>query len=151
MDCGKPGSQCVKQGPSLFMCDRVSHLLLPYSRIRRRNGRWLVVWPLPPWSQFSLSQDVRPLQSLGLKSNLELCTVNYIVSPGNNTPRYCIVGKGGGVNTYKLKWMVWIVTDTCTRFWQLWDWNSRSPVSTLKWGDGLYTHWSSGICSSANK
>lgn len=87
----------VKWGLCLFMCDRVSHLLLPFNRIRRRTGRWLLVCgpPHPPVEPIlALSQDVWPLQSLGLKHNLELCTANHTGSPGNNTPRYCAVGRG---------------------------------------------------------
>lgn len=39
--------ECVKWGLCLFMCARVSHLLLPFNRIRTWTGRQLLVRPPP--------------------------------------------------------------------------------------------------------
>lgn len=81
-------AQCVKWGLCLFMCDRVSHLLLPFNRIRRRTSRWLLVWPTPPpgGANSRSPKTYGRSKAWRLKYNLELCTANHMGSLGNNTP-----------------------------------------------------------------
>ncbi len=145
------GAECVKWGLCLFMCDRVSHLLLPFNRIRRRTGRCLLVWSSPRGANSRSPKIYGHSKAGGLKYNLELCTANHTGSPGNNTPRYCMEGRWRRGDAHKIKWMVWAVMDTCkVSTISGWIQNINCVILALKWEEGSYTHGSSGIINQSN-